>query len=66
MRERRRPYSRKSRIKTLNINADFNNAAVADHIPEKVGLRHVPFYTFALLRCVADHIPEKVGLRLFH
>ena len=37
----RRPYSRKSRIKTINIVLNVVISKVADHIPEKVGLRHI-------------------------
>ena len=59
-----RPYSIRTRIKTLWDNCLQGVYTVRDHIPLEQGLRHFNSYVSPAAGMVRDHIPLEQGLRL--
>ena len=58
-----RPYSIRTRIKTLTSSSRRTSSRVRDHIPLEQGLRLFPLFRSAQNRPVRDHIPLEQGLR---
>ena len=61
---RQRPYSIRTRIKTVINSAVYQSQAVRDHIPLEQGLRQNIRYLCGRNDRVRDHIPLEQGLRL--
>ena len=58
-----RPYSIRTRIKTLRFPRQSNVLPVRDHIPLEQGLRPQEIASLTQNRRVRDHIPLEQGLR---
>ena len=58
-----RPYSIRTRIKTLTASAAIQTVRVRDHIPLEQGLRHKEQSQLQMIFQVRDHIPLEQGLR---
>ena len=58
-----RPYSIRTRIKTVFSTSAFNASRVRDHIPLEQGLRPIDPIETGIDIPVRDHIPLEQGLR---
>ena len=58
-----RPYSIRTRIKTLSTLSGLSTTFVRDHIPLEQGLRLALLHSAATAAEVRDHIPLEQGLR---